>query len=105
MLLQPKSHQFNFRLLVGDDLLRQPAHLRVFPVQQLCFGHVDCRLMVGQHQLDEINVAVARRFDRSHAGMHCVHARHQLGPGRLGFGHAAVRVRVLSPCGQSNRGN
>src|SRR6476646_1213377 len=26
--LQPKLHQLNLRLLVGDDLLRQPAHLR-----------------------------------------------------------------------------
>ena len=27
MLFEPKLHQLNFRLLVRNDLLRQPAHL------------------------------------------------------------------------------
>src|SRR5262245_65771379 len=32
--LQPELHQLNFRLLVGNDLLGQPTHLRIFAVKQ-----------------------------------------------------------------------
>ncbi len=51
MLFQPKLHQFNFRLLIGNDLLRQPAHLRIFAEKELYFSHVNCCLMVGSISL------------------------------------------------------
>jgi hypothetical protein len=46
-------------LLVGDDLLCEPAHLWVFAIKQLCFRHVDRGLMMGKHQSGKINVALA----------------------------------------------
>src|SRR5882724_4010866 len=44
--LQPKLHRFNFRLLSGDDILRQPAHLWIPAVDQLGLRHVHCRLVM-----------------------------------------------------------
>lgn len=58
MLLQPELHQLNFRLLVGDDLLGQPTHLRIFAVQQDRFCHVNRALMMWNHHADEILVRI-----------------------------------------------
>ena len=52
MLLQPKSHEFNLRLLISDDLLRQPAYLAISAILQLGPGHVNRRLMMRKHQPD-----------------------------------------------------
>jgi len=62
MLLQPKSHEFNLRLLISDDLLRQPAYLAISAILQLGPGHVNRRLMMRKHQPDKINIAVATRL-------------------------------------------
>src|SRR6267378_487450 len=96
-LSQPKLHQLDFRLLVGDDLLRQPAHLRVLAVCQLGFRHIDSRLVVRKHQSDEISVIVAAGPHRSHGSVHHLHTSDQLGPLGLWCRHASVRMRVLSP--------
>ena len=58
MVLQPKLHQFSFGLLVGDNFLRESAHLWVLAVHQLGLRHLDSRLMMGQHKPREIDVAV-----------------------------------------------
>ena len=54
MPLEPELHQINFRLLVGDDLLCQPTHLRVFAVQQERIGHVDGTLVMWNHHGNEV---------------------------------------------------
>src|SRR6267378_6980028 len=96
-LSQPKLHQLDFRLLVGDDLLRQPAHLRVLAACQLGFRHIDSRLVVRKHQSDEISVIVAAGPHRGHGSVHHLHTSDQLGPLGLWCRHASVRMRVLSP--------
>src|SRR3989442_9454132 len=70
MLLPPELHQLNFRLLVGDDLLGQPAHLRVIAVQQERLGHIDGALMMGNHHVHEIMISVAGVFRGMHASVH-----------------------------------
>ena len=62
LLFQPTLHQLNFQLLVGDDFLRESAHLRILAVQELCFRHVDRRLMMRKHQSDKIDIAIAGSF-------------------------------------------
>jgi hypothetical protein len=104
VLFQPKSHQLNFRLLVRDDLLRQPAHLRILPIHQLGPGHVDSSLVVRKHQSDKINVAIARVLYRRHGNMHFLHAPQQLRPVRIHARLTIVRVRFLLPGGQCSGG-
>ena len=36
----------DFVRLVGDDLLSEPAHLRIFAEEQLGLRHGDCRMMM-----------------------------------------------------------
>jgi hypothetical protein len=66
-------HQGNLRLLIGDDLLRQPTHLRILAIYQLCFGHVNGRLMMRKHQSDKINITVTGGLYRRHGLMHLPH--------------------------------
>src|SRR5262245_52336717 len=54
--LQPELHQLNLRLLICDDLLSQPTHLRVFAVQQERLGHVDGTLVMGNHHGHEVTI-------------------------------------------------
>src|SRR4026208_2183571 len=79
-LLQPKLHQLDFGLLVGYDFLSEPAHLRILPVQELRFCHIDCRLMMRKHQSDKIDIAIAGSLNGSHGDVHLFHARDQLRP-------------------------
>ena len=46
LLFQPSLHQFDFELLVGDNFLCQSSHLGILAVQELCFRHIDRRLMM-----------------------------------------------------------
>jgi hypothetical protein len=57
-------------LLVGNDFLRKPAHLRVLPVQQFSLSHIERTLMMWKHQPDEVLVIVSARFKRGHRFMH-----------------------------------
>ena len=90
-------HQFDLGMLVGDDLLGEAAHLRIFAVKDLCLGHIDCRLVVRQHQPDEVGIAAAGRTFSRHCVMHPIHAGLQVEPrftlaGRLRCGVEARNV-------------
>ena len=74
LLFQPTLHQFDFELLVGDDFLREPAHLWILAVQKLGLSHVDRGLVVRKHQSNKINIALARWCNGAHCHMHFVHA-------------------------------
>src|SRR6266566_8263009 len=79
MLLQPELHQLNFRLLVGDDLLSQPTHLRVFAVQQDRFCHVNRALVMWNHHGNEVTVRLASVSGAMHSLVHHIHrVAHQL---------------------------
>ena len=63
---QPELHQLNFGFLVGNDFLREPAHLRVAAMEKFRSCHVNGGLMMRQHQVHEINIVVARWFHGTH---------------------------------------
>jgi hypothetical protein len=80
LLRQPELHELDLEVLVGDNLLCEPTHLRVFAIQQLHSGHVDGSLVMRQHQSDEVNVCIPGSFDRRHVVVHLQHASDQSGP-------------------------
>jgi len=69
VLPEPEMDQFDFRLLVGNDFLRKPAHLRVLPVQQFSLGHIERALMMWKHQ--PFLVIVSARLERGHFPSPC----------------------------------
>jgi hypothetical protein len=71
-------------LLIGDNLLRRPAYLRISAKLELDFGHVDCCLVIRQHKLQEINSAIPGRFQCSHGRLHFFHTGVQFGPSGIG---------------------
>src|SRR5262245_22636610 len=73
MLLQPELHQLNFQLLIGDDLLRQPAYLWILAVQQERLGHVDGTLMMWNHHGHEVPIRIATVRRAMHSLVHHVH--------------------------------
>src|SRR5499427_3086132 len=73
MVLQPKLHQLNLRLLVGDDLLGQATHLRIFAVKQDCPRHVDRTLVMRNHHGNKITIRIAGVFRLMHRPVHRTH--------------------------------
>ena len=70
--------------VVSDDFLCEPAHLWICAIQQLCPCHVNCRLMMREHQPHKIHVAAARAFDGRRGGMHPLHGRVEVRPISIG---------------------
>ena len=95
VLLKPKMHQLDFRLLICNDLLRQTPQLRILTIQQLGLRHVDGCLMMRNHQLYEINIIISRRPFCHHGRMHCLHTLLKRTPARSGTSILGTPIRAL----------
>jgi hypothetical protein len=105
LAVKPELHQLNFGFLVGNNFLCKPTHLWIAAIKKFRFCHVNGGLVMRQHQVHEVSIAVAGWFYGSHGGVHRFHVLHQGYPVRIVGRHVAHQAWTLRPHGDRDNRN